>query len=65
MKAFNLSPGEWQGLTRFQRLLLHYQRVMEHHYEASAMEKRKKEIEREQNSRKFLCGLPRQAPRRR
>ncbi len=59
MKEFHLSPFEWRALSRFDRLLLMYQGVMERYYKVRAMKKQQEEAEAEQRRRNFLSTLPR------
>ena len=65
MKDFRLSPAGWRALTRFQRQLLFYHRLMEQYYTQSDMDRRKREADQERNRQKFLGSLPPQQVRRR
>ena len=58
MKHFGLSPGEWQNLTRFDKLMLTYQRVMSGYYERKAIEKQRQEAERAQMRERSMANLP-------
>ena len=60
IKEFKLSPFDWQRLSRFDRKVLMYQRVMEEHYMANMREEMEKEWKKEEQRRKMLAGMPRQ-----
>lgn len=58
MQAFHVTPAAWKRLSRFDRLCLNYQRVMQQYYERKAWDEQKKKMEREEQNRKFLASLP-------
>ena len=58
MQAFGLRPNDWKKLSRFDRLLLNYQRVMQQYYEGKIWDDKKKEMEREKQNQKFMASLP-------
>ena len=63
MKEFQLTPAEWRGLSRIDRLALHYHRVMESHYLDRMQEEGKRERERDEARRRLMDTLPKQIRR--
>lgn len=63
MKEFQMSPSEWNSLSRTDKKILHYHRIMECHYLDKLEEKRTQEMKREEEKQKFLSKLPRQMKR--
>ena len=58
-----MTPSEWHDLSRIDKKVLHYHRVMEGHYLDKMQESRRREQEREDERRKFMDRLPRQVRR--
>ena len=63
MKEFNMTSFQWHNLSRLDKKLLHYHRVMESHYLDQMHEEGKREREREEERRKFMYKLPTQIRR--
>lgn len=53
-KEFHLSPLEWGRLSRFDRLIMMYQRVMEEHYTDTAKEKHEAERKKKEKEREIM-----------
>lgn len=54
IKEFHISPVEWGELSRFDKKVLMYQRIMEDYYMTERTEKQKAEYEKEKSRREFL-----------
>ena len=59
MKDFSMDPWQFKRLTRLDRKILHYTRVMDQHFQAEEMERHKKEMEMEANRQKLMGKMPR------
>ena len=58
-----MTPSEWHSLSRIDKKVLHYHRVMEGHYLDKMTETRERDAEREKERRKFMDRLPKQMRR--
>jgi len=66
MKEFNLSPAEWRRLSRLDKKILIYSRVMEQHYIDCIHEEHNRKLEQERKRREMMDRMPKLAiPRRR
>jgi len=63
MKDFHLAPREWRNLSRIDKKVLHYARLMEGYYMDVDREQMKQEAEGEKRRRDFLGSLPSTIPR--
>jgi len=59
MRHFRMTPKEWGSISRMDRTILSYSRLMENHYEALQIEKQQKEAKREQARQKAMSKMPR------
>lgn len=60
-----MTPGQWKGLSGFDRRLLHYHRVMEGYYFDEMTERSERDSGRDRERQEFLSSLPKQQiPRR-
>ncbi|MBN2568126.1 MAG: hypothetical protein JXB42_01715 [Deltaproteobacteria bacterium] len=65
MKDFGMTPGQWKNLSRFDKRLLHYHRVMEGYYFGEMTERAERDAGRDRERQEFLNSLPKQRiPRR-
>ncbi len=65
MKEFRLDPASWNSLSRLDKKILHYHRIMEGHYMDQISEKQDRETKMTQQKQEFLNKLPQQMPKRR
>jgi hypothetical protein len=54
LKEHHIQPGEWARLSRFDKKVFLYQRVMEEYYTAMLDEKREKEREKIRQRQEFF-----------
>jgi hypothetical protein len=64
MKEFKITPEKWSNLSRIDRKVLYYYRVMESYYIEQVNEKHSKDLKKEQMKQEFLNKLPAQNVRR-
>lgn len=61
MKDFRLDPASWSSLSRLDKKVLHYYRIMEYHYMDQINEKHDRERKLAQQKQDFMNKLPQQA----
>jgi len=66
MRHFRMAPDEWKRLSRIDRRVLHYQLVMENHYQATAYEKQKHEMDKKRKEseakQRMMSKMPKLRP---
>jgi hypothetical protein len=58
MKEFAVNPLEWAKMSRFDRKVLLYSRVMEEYYTGQERKRQEKKAEAQKNREKFAASLP-------
>ena len=60
LKDYHLSPSQWRRLSRFDKKVLTYARIMEQHYQDTFLEEAERKRDVEKRQREMMNNMPKQ-----